>query len=233
MSTLSTETPWRPRAIVFDLLTALLDSWSLWDACTPSESPTEGRRWRARYLELTFGTGAYTPYEDLVAQAASDVGLPSSASEALLQNWENLEPWPEVASILQTLKSRGYKLGVVTNCSKHLGHIAVRQVEEPAGAGTKKPFAFDAAITAEESGFYKPVDLAYKSILPMLGVKASEVLFVAGSAGDVQGATDAGMRVVWHNKIGLGKKGDAVPLCEGKTLDDALRDYVEVARSET
>ncbi|KAF5011839.1 hypothetical protein FDECE_2071 [Fusarium decemcellulare] len=222
-----TEPKWQPQAIVFDLLTGLLDSWSLWDASTPSGSQEEGRRWRHRYLEITFGTGAYTPYETLVKQAASDVGLPSSAPEALLQNWENLKPWPEVASVLQTLKSQGYKLGVVTNCSKHLGHLATRQVEDQASVGAEEPFKFDATITAEESGFYKPVDKAYESILPVLGVEAKDVLFLAGSAGDVEGATNAGLRVVWHNKVGLGTKGKAVPLREARTLDDALRGYLK------
>ncbi|KAM5347380.1 hypothetical protein ACJ41O_010385 [Fusarium nematophilum] len=224
----SSSDPWQPQAIVFDLLTGLLDSWTIWDASTPSKTEAEGRRWRSRYLEITFGTGSYVPYETLVRQAASDVGLPSSAPDALLQNWENLAPWPEVGSVLQTLRSQGYKLGVVTNCSTRLGHLATRQVEDRASTGSK-PFNFDATITAEGSGFYKPVDKAYHSILAVMGLEAKDVLFVAGSAGDVEGATKAGMRVVWHNHVGLGAKGDAVPLREGKTLTEALKDYLAEA----
>jgi 2-haloalkanoic acid dehalogenase type II len=209
---------WRPKAIIFDLLTALLDSWTLWDASTPSGSAEEGRLWRGRYLEITFGEGSYVSYEQLVKQAASDVGLPESAPEALIRNWANLQPWPEDAKVLQRLKDKGYKLGVVTNCSKTLGHLAASR---PGNADT-----FDAVTTAEESGFYKPLGQAYKAILDLMGVDASEALFVAGSAGDVQGATKAGMKVVWHNKVGLPPKGEAIPLREGKTLDDALRDFL-------
>ena len=62
-----------PKAVVFDLLTALLDSWSVWDATAGSE--ILGRQWRARYLELTYGCGAYRPYEELVAEAAADSGV--------------------------------------------------------------------------------------------------------------------------------------------------------------
>ncbi|KAM0421231.1 hypothetical protein ACHAPT_010951 [Fusarium lateritium] len=224
----STDPKWQPRAIIFDLLTGLLDSWTLWDASTPSKSEEEGRRWRGRYLEITFGAGAYVPYETLVRQAAADVGLPSSAPDSLLQNWESLKPWPEAASVLQTLRSQGFQLGVVTNCSKHLGHLATRQVEGHASLGAEKPFKFDITITAEESGFYKPVDKAYEAILTAMGLEASEVLFVAGSAGDVEGATNVGMRVVWHNKVGLATKGEAVPLREGRALTEALRDYLRV-----
>ncbi|KAK7427807.1 hypothetical protein QQZ08_005745 [Neonectria magnoliae] len=208
---------WRPKAIVFDLLTALLDSWTLWDASAPSAASSEGRLWRGRYLDLTFGAGVYIPYEQLVRKAASDVGLPDSAPAALLRDWEKLEPWPEVSDVLQRLKMQGHKLGVVTNCSKRLGQIA---------AGRAGQAVFDAVVTAEESGFYKPVRQAYQAVLTEMGVEAEDVLFVAGSAGDVEGATKAGMKVVWHNRVGLAKKGDAVPLRQARTLDDALRDFM-------
>ncbi|KAI0113620.1 putative 2-deoxyglucose-6-phosphate phosphatase [Nemania sp. FL0031] len=217
---------WKPKAIVFDLLTALINSWSLWDASTPSRTAAEGRLWRERYLQITFGAGAYVPYEDLVKQAASDVGLPPSAPEALLREWEHLPPWPEVGAVLRALRERGYKLAVVTNCSRHLGRLAAGVVEKSASEGQHEKFAFDAVVTAEESGFYKPVKAAYEAILAKIGLEPSEVLFVAGSAGDVQGATEAEMRVVWHNKIGLAKKGEAVPLKEGRSLQDLLTDFL-------
>lgn len=216
---------WRPKVIVFDLLTALLDSWSLWDASTPSATSTEGRPWRERYLELTFGAGAYLPYEDLVREAAQDVGLPRSAPAALLRDWETLTAWPEAARVLQQLRALGYQLGVVTNCSKHLGHVAAQRVGEHVSAGGTQD-VFDAVVTAEESGFYKPMGQAYQAILATIGVEARDVLFVAGSAGDVQGATNAGMKVVWHNRVGLVRRGEAVPLREARTLDDTLRDFL-------
>ncbi|RYP60767.1 hypothetical protein DL771_010386 [Monosporascus sp. 5C6A] len=220
------ELHWRPKAIIFDLLTALIDSWSLWNASTPSATSTEGRRWRERYLKLTFGAGAYIPYEDLVREAAHDVGLPPSAPAALLRDWASLQAWPETGRVLRMLRERGYKLGVVTNCSKSLGHLAARGIEKCATEGSAEDFIFDAVVTAEESGFYKPVKPAYEAILTAMGVEPDDVLFVAGSAGDIQGATDASMRVVWHNRIGLAKIGEAVPLKEGKTLDDALKNFL-------
>lgn len=235
---------WQPKAIIFDLLTALLNSWATWDKCTPARTQEEGRRWRARYLELTFGAGAYhddagaegdntnTSYEHLVRRAAADAGLPSSAPEALLRReWAGLEPWPEAGEVLRRLSAKGrYELGVVTNCSAELGGAAVRIVEgcvtDGDGAEEEGLFAFDAVVTAEESGFYKPVRAAYEAVLAKLGVAAEDVLFVAGSAGDVQGATEAGMKVVWHNRVGLARKGDAVPLREGRNLCDVLGDFL-------
>ena len=78
-----------PRAVVFDLLTALLDSWSVWHAAAGSAG--DGRRWRARYLELTYGCGVYRPYETLVAEAARDAGLPLDVAAALRARWDTLQ----------------------------------------------------------------------------------------------------------------------------------------------
>ena len=66
--------------VLFDLLTALLDSWTLWNIV--AASPEDGRKWRAAYLRRTYETGAYRPYETLVAEAAVEVGLsPARAAQ--------------------------------------------------------------------------------------------------------------------------------------------------------
>ncbi|VDC02282.1 unnamed protein product [Peniophora sp. CBMAI 1063] len=215
-----------PKAIVFDLLTGLLNSWTAWDravatAVKSSETGDDqeagkagpGLEWRKHYLALTFGTGAYRPYETLLHEAAALAGLPASAADALLENWDSwIKPWPETPTVLAALRARGYKLAVVTNCSVALGRRAA------ALCGVE----FDAIVTAEESGWYKPVPAAYMATLGRLGVEVHDVLFVAGSAGDVSGAKRAGMRVVWHNHVGLSLVGDAVPDKEGRTLNETL-----------
>ncbi len=202
-----------PTAVVFDLLTALLDSWTVWDQAAGSQDA--GRRWRARYLELTYGCGAYRPYEDLVAEAASDAGLDASAPAALHALWDGLSPWPEAPSVLARLRAKDLRLGVVTNCSVSLGRRAA------ARCGV----AFDAVVTAEEAGFYKPHPAPYRAVLAALGVAAEDALFVAGSSADVPGAAGVGMRVVWHNRVGLPPRPGAAPLREAATLDAALDGY--------
>src|SRR5262245_45959493 len=57
-----------PQAVLFDLLSALLNSWTIWDAAAGSQA--RGRAWRASYLRLTYGCGSYRPYEELVRAAA-------------------------------------------------------------------------------------------------------------------------------------------------------------------
>jgi 2-haloacid dehalogenase len=78
-----------PKVVIFDLLTALLDSWRLWDVT--AGSAILGRRWRARYLALTYGSGAYRPYEELVAEAALEAGLPAPPGFAPLREAASLD----------------------------------------------------------------------------------------------------------------------------------------------
>jgi 2-haloacid dehalogenase len=200
----------KQKAVVFDLLTALLDSWSVWNAAAGSEA--DGRRWRVRYLELTYGCGAYQPYETLVAEAARDVGLSSAVPAELRRRWSTLQPWPEAPDILRRLKARGLLLGVATNCCVMLGRQAARRCG----------VAFDAVITAEEAGYYKPRPEPYRAVLAALGLEAKDALFVAGSSADVPGAAGVGMPVVWHNRAGLPARPGPAPLREGCSLDAVL-----------
>jgi 2-haloacid dehalogenase len=203
-----------PKAVIFDLLTALLDSWSLWNVAAGNDA--DGRRWRARYLELTYGCGAYQPYEALVAQAAKDVGLSPAAPRQLREQWSDLKPWPEAPDVLRKLKARGLLLGVATNCSATLGRRAARCCETP----------FDAIVTAEEAGFYKPRPEPYRAVLAALGIEAGRAVFVAGSSADVPGAASVGMTVVWHNRVGLPARSGPPPLREARSLDAALEGFL-------
>ena len=183
-------------AVVFDLLTALLDSWRLWNGVAGSAG--KGLKWRRRYLELTYGCGSYRPYVSLVGEAARDVGLPESLAEALEARWDELAPWPEATAVLRGLP---VPLAVATNCSNRLG----RQAAERIGVG------FAVVETAESVGFYKPHPAMYLAALTRLATKPQRTLFVAGSASDVPGAQAVGMPVYWHNRIGLPPRDDSRP----------------------
>ncbi len=178
------------RAVVFDLLTALLDSWTLWNGVAGDEAT--GLRWRREYLRLTYGAGRYRPYEEIVAEAAVQVGLPTALATTLAARWDEIAPWPEVAEVLGAIAGR-VPLAVVTNCSEALGRQAAASVGVP----------FDVLVTAERAGWYKPHPEPYQLALAELGTPAAHTLFVAGSPADVPGASGVGMAVVWHNRFGL------------------------------
>ncbi|CAJ0721862.1 MULTISPECIES: HAD-IA family hydrolase [Ralstonia] len=208
-STVSPDTGY-PKAILFDLLTALLDSWSLWNLAAGSEQA--GRTWRAEYLRLTYGCGTYVPYEAMVRQAAQNVGLPASAPEALEANWLQLAPWSGAAQALAQLQPH-CKLAVVTNCSERLGRQAAALLS----------IRWDVVITAEQAGVYKPDPKPYRMALEQLGVDAADAAFVAGSSYDMFGTATVGLRTYWHNRIGLTPvEGAQLPEITSPTLDDLL-----------
>jgi 2-haloacid dehalogenase len=193
-------------AVLFDLLTALIDSWTLWDRV--AGSAPAGRRWRARYLELTFGCGAYQPYEQLVALAAEETGMPAKAARALEAQWRTLSPWEDAPPLLESLR-KTHRLGVVTNCSERLGREAAALL----------PVSWDVVVTAESAGVYKPDPRPYRLALEALGLPPERVLFVAGSGYDLIGTARVGLDTYWHNRVGLGPPPAApAPMVESRTL---------------
>jgi 2-haloacid dehalogenase len=195
----------RVEAVVFDLLSALLDSWTLWDSIAGSAG--QGRKWRTSYLELTYGVGPYRPYEALVVEAAERVELPARWGQELVERWGELQAWPEVDEVLGALRGK-VKLGVVTNCSEAMG----RQAAALAGD-------FDVVVTAQRAGYYKPDPRTYGLALKELEVDASQALFVAGSPYDLIGCAQMGMRVYWHNRVGMNRtEMFPAPWIEAKSL---------------
>ncbi len=198
----------RYSAVLFDLLTGLLDSWTLWNRVAGSEA--DGRRWRAVYLELTYGCGEYQPYESLVRIAATRARLPDSLGPALERAWEDIEPWDDAREVLRGL-AKAHRLGVVTNCSERLGWIAARRLGVP----------FDVVVTAERAGFYKPDPAPYRLAVRELNMAPGEVLFVAGSAFDLVGTARVGLDAWWHNRVGLKRPEQApAPLREARSLKE-------------
>jgi 2-haloalkanoic acid dehalogenase type II len=197
--------PFRYDAVLFDLLTALLDSWTLWDSVAGGREA--GRRWRAAYLQRTYGCGAYRPYETLVREAAEAAGLGAAHAVALAARWDELQPWDDAAEFLALVGKR--PVGVVTNCSEALGRRAAARVGVP----------FDVVVTAERAGHYKPDPRPYRAALAELGLQPERVLFVAGSAFDLVGTAAVGLATLWHNRAGLDRPPQApAPLAERRTL---------------
>jgi 2-haloacid dehalogenase len=201
-----------PRAVLFDLLTALLDSAALWDAVAGGAE--KGRPWRAAYLRNTYAAGAYRPYDQLVREAASQVGLPEILADQLVSRYGELAPWPEVNEVLGSLERR-VRLAVVTNCSEGLGRIAA----------ARTGVAFDVVVTAERAGYYKPHARPYRLALEALGqVLPQTVLFVAGSPYDLFGAAAIGVPVFWHNRLRMSAPPDApAPLAQHDNLYPLLQ----------
>lgn len=199
----------RFQAIAFDLLTALVDSWSLW--IDVAGEPQLGRRWRSTSLQIVTSIGTYQPYEAILRRAAVEVDLPPDRADALLARWGELRPWPEVPEVLSKIQAR--RLAVVTNCSQRLAEVAAR------ATGGR----FEIVMSAERAGAYKTDPRAYRAAANALGLAAEAILFVAGSAHDVPGAGRVGMKVYWSNRQRLPvPDGAPMPLVDAPDLNALL-----------
>ena len=194
----------------FDLLTALLDTWSLW-ADVAGDRAT-GMRWHGASQDLLRGR-IYRPFSDIVRESARATGLDEARANELLARWGEFEPWPDVPAALARIA--GVRTFIVTNCSIELGRRAARRAGE-----------FELVMTAEEAGAYKPDPRPYRAALSALSLAPSDVLFVAGSAHDVGGAARVGRDVYWANRGAVPPPADATALSVEPDLR-ALHDVVE------
>jgi 2-haloacid dehalogenase len=203
-------------AVLFDLLTALIDSPALWNRVAGDAE--NGRRWRAAYLRNTYAAGRYRAYETLVAEAAEEVGLPRRLADDLTAGYATLEPWPEAPCVLAALTGV-FRLGIVTNCSEELGRIAAARTGG----------AFAVIVTAERAGFYKPHPRPYRLAMETLAVAPERCLFVAGSPYDLLGTARLGLGAYWHDRTGMTAPADApAPLRREPSLTPLL-DFLGMA----
>jgi 2-haloacid dehalogenase len=197
------------KAIAFDLLSALVDSWSLW--ITVAGDDELGRKWRTASLRIVTSTGAYQPYDAIVHRAAAEVSIPPERADELLARWGELKPWPETREVLRRLRER--RLAIVTNCSQRLAEMAA--------AATSGDF--EVVMSAERAGYYKTDPRAYLAGVSALGLTPTDMLFVGGSAHDVPGAAGAGMKVYWSNRQALPvPAGAPAPLVNARDLTALL-----------
>ncbi len=171
-----------------DLLTALVDSWSLWSEVTGDADLAN--RWREEQLRLVTSSGAYRPFPDIVHEAARSTGVSDDLADLLLRRWGEVKRYADVLATLSAVRDAGVPLGIVTNCSQPLGELAASQVGVP----------FDVVMTAETAGYYKPDARAYLAGCRAMGAPPEQILFVAGSPHDVPGASAVGMPVYWANR---------------------------------
>lgn len=197
-------------AVLFDLFTALLNSQPLWDEVAGSAAA--GASWREESSRVAYSTGLYRPFVETVAEAAQLAGVPPARATDLLRGMgEQLDPWPEAPAVLGRLSER-VGIGVVTNCSEKLGQRVAARVG----------VHFDAVVTAEAAGAYKPRPEPYRLALDRLGIEPARALFVAGSPSDITGARSAGMGVCWHNRLRLPLGEQEPPLVELHSLEPLL-----------
>lgn len=170
--------PDRIQGLLFDLLMGVMNSLETWTAA--AGDPARGLRWRDEVTARMIAARAYTPYEDLVADAARAEGLPPDAAAELFDRWSEMDPWPDAAA----LSNLPLPYGFVTNCSTALAQVAAHR------SRLQPRFT----MSAEEAGWFKPEPAIYEAACRRIGLDPARTQFVAGSPYDAAGARAAGLQ---------------------------------------
>jgi 2-haloalkanoic acid dehalogenase type II len=168
----------RPRAVLLDLLMAVMNSLETW-ALAARDRDT-GLAWRDAVTDRMRAAGPYVEYIELVADGAAAVGLDPASTDRLLDAWREMKPWPDAAH----LAALDLPYAFVTNCSEELAMLAARR------SGLAPRFT----LSAERAGWYKPRGEVYRQAAERIGASPAQVLFVAGAPYDAQGARQAGFQ---------------------------------------
>lgn len=174
------------QAVVFDLWETLA-SWlredmePLYDAVGLTED-----EWRApEHVERRW-SGPFDAYLGWVGLDSDAIRRAGEIRMAMTRR--ALVPVDGALETLSELRSRGLRLGLISNCS---GDVVELWEESPFGG------LFDAVVLSADVGICKPDERIYRIALELLGVDSDEALFVGdGHSGELAGAEAVGIRAV-------------------------------------
>ena len=164
--------------------------------------PTLAEDWRRKQLEYSWLRtimGAHADFAEVTADAldwALEVrGLrDSDLRAALLAAFRRLPCYPEAPAALDALRARGKRLAILSNGTPDMLAEAV----EASGLAGR----FEAVISVEEAGVYKPAAAVYALVEAQTGVPPGRVVFVSSNGWDVAGAARFGFTTAWVNRAG-------------------------------
>ena len=122
------------------------------------------------------------------------------AVEVYRSHKPNIHPYPGAVELIENLKSRGIKVGIITDGRPDGQRLKL-------SALNLIPFVEDCIITDELGGtqFRKPCDIAFRILLTKWRLNAADVIYIGDNAEkDFQAPQQLGMRSIWFkNKDGL------------------------------
>jgi 2-haloacid dehalogenase len=219
------------RALVFDVFGTLVDWRSgIAEAFRASGQPGDAEEladdWRARYRpildEVNHGARPWGNFDELHLATLDEllakrgVELPREARGRLVEAWHRLDPWPDVRSGLDALRSRR----VTATLSN--GHVAM--LVDLARHGDLR---FDCVLSAELARIYKPAPEVYQTAARLLGLEPQELMLVAAHPWDLAGARAAGLRTAFIDRPL--EYGAGSPAREDPDADESAGDLHELS----
>ncbi len=194
-----------PEALAFDMYGTLVDPIRIWKRVEEYVPDENARRiaetWRQKQLEYTFRLTAMGEYEDFqqVTRKALDYALMTAGrdlageqKDALIEQYNDLERFPDVHPGLEQLKNAGHQMVIFSNGSPAM----LEPLMEAAGLRAY----FDDYISVDEVRAFKPSPKTYQRVAERLGRPIDEIRLVSSNPFDDIGAEAAGMRAAWVDR---------------------------------
>jgi 2-haloacid dehalogenase len=156
--------------------------------------------WRRKQLEYTWlrsVAGRHTDFWQITSEsldyalAAHRVDDPALRA-ALLQQYLNLDAYPDVKPALARLRAAGKKTATLSNGTPAMLAAAL----ESAGIGA----LLESALSVEMAGVFKPHPSVYQLAVDRLGVPANRICFVSANGWDAWAGSAFGFHSVWINR---------------------------------
>jgi 2-haloacid dehalogenase len=191
------------KACVFDAYGTLFDLAAASRSCADAlgdKTPALAALWREKQIQYTWLLTAQGRYADFaeVTGDALDFALETLSIDRpglrgrLMALYLTLDAFPEARAALQRLKGAGLRLAILSNGTPAMLGAAV------SSAGFDD--LFEAILSVDAVGVYKPHRKTYQLALDGLGLPASAIAFVSSNGWDAYGASAFGMQVVWCNR---------------------------------
>lgn len=174
--------------------------------------------WRQKQLQYTWLRGLAGHHADFwqVTGDALDFALASLKIERpalrarLLDLYLGLDTYPEVVSTLHALHARGLKLAILSNGTPAMLAAAVHR--------NGLDSVFDAVLSVEEVGVFKPHPSVYRLASDRLRLAPEAICFLSSNGWDAYAAKSFGLRVLWCNRFG--QPAERLPETPDGEIDD-------------
>jgi 2-haloacid dehalogenase len=194
-----------PSVIVFDVNETLSDMSPMAERFADiGASGQLAALWFATLLRDGFAltaAGAQEPFAELAVAALRTVlhGVEldrdlEPAIDHVMDGFGQLAVHPDVPDGVRALRRSGHRLVTLTNGS---AQVAERLL---AAAGVREEF--EALLSVEDAGAWKPARAAYAYAARACGTDLTDMLLIAVHPWDIDGAARAGMSTAWINRNG-------------------------------
>lgn len=212
------------RACVFDAYGTLFDV----NAAAHGASDVLGERWRdlsdlwrTKQLQYTWLRGLSGHHADFwqVTGDALDFAMETlhlhdrDLRDRLMHLYRHLSSFPEVPQVLRGLKNLNMRLAILSNGTPAMLASAV------GNAGLAD--MFDAVLSVEEVGVFKPHPSVYRLAAERLQLAPQAICFLSANAWDAFSAKAFGFQVLWCNRYG--QMAERIPALPDGEIPDLSR----------